>query len=882
MRFFFILVGLICLLCDMSCSSHSDGFKRSSDPISSNMFQLPVTNIDSQTHMLLGIWTADFDIQSLNTSVRSVRELNRHYNVTSVIPPPTIVLNSYDPITYMLDIDVTLRNPYPVSVYDIRLIIFTDAFGHMLMNADDWTNLYDIPEGLPINPFKAYAKNQPNRIFSAASQLTENLHIYLGQGSFNVMFAVDASFPFNCNEPYAIDDFHQEPLYDQQGEQASIDVHISDWQDDVNVSYLYCPEVTGQSLVSLSRISGHTWGTQIENATGAQVGEYSGVIIAGSLNSGTLYIYDFVSIVISHEPIPSNPQIVNWLTAIFNGCEEIAIYGEYAYIGEGNIRTKIVNIHDPFNPVVVSELDFQAFDIDFQGDYAYACVSTTGNERLSVVDVSDPTNPVEVGSYEYDEPKRIEVKGDYAYIHFGYFDERIFDISDPTNPTYVRAITSSEKGDLAIRDNYLFIGSLSILDLQSDPSNPTEIGHIVVGRSDRIAVDGNYAYVLSNIYNTYIKIIDISDPTNPVLVGEDDGYYEQGRGFAVSNGYLYSPKGYYTSIMDVRDPANPNEIAIIYNVSGYEVVLYEHYLLLAGCSGGLGVVDVTDPHNPIVGEIFGSFLPIDVKIHDNYIFASESYRGFTIVDINDRENPIIIASGNAPQVNDFVIQDCYAFAGTGSGVTVLDISDITSPMTVKSLSLGNSVYGIDIKDNYLYTATGYGGLNIISIIDPINPYVVGSIGTENASDIKIQNDYAFIADDVGGFKVIDISNPANPIITGSVPTSRAYGLDVNGNYAYIADGDSGLKIIDITDPYSPVQIGEGDFYGSAMNVDIVDDYAYIAASQSGLVIVDVHDPTLPFVLSSADTPGSVQGIEVIGYYAYLADSNAGMAVVKLW
>ncbi len=47
-------------------------------------------------------------------------------------------------------------------------------------------------------------------------------------------FAVDASWPTNCLEPYAIENFSQEDiLYDTPGMTAELKVDVLDWQDDV-------------------------------------------------------------------------------------------------------------------------------------------------------------------------------------------------------------------------------------------------------------------------------------------------------------------------------------------------------------------------------------------------------------------------------------------------------------------------------------------------------------------------------------------------------------------------------------------------------------------------------------------------------------------------
>lgn len=291
-------------------------------------FTIPVSD-NSETNSnrtLWGMWTVDFNVESMDflsiskgmsLQAEPSRELSAHFNITSLIPTPGIVVNSYDPLTNIVDVDFTISNPYSINGYDVRLIIFTDGVGHKLVNADDWTALYDIAQGLPINPFKAYSKQEPNRIFYAHSQRTENLQIFLPGGNPSVTFAVDASYPDNCHEPYEICNFYQDPLNDTIGASADIAITVRDWQSDTSAVNLYCPAITGVTLVPFVKIDTETWEMDLVNETGASEGDYSGFVLATSANSGALTLYDAVTI-----------------TVTSSGCTEQELY--YDFVGCGD------------------------------------------------------------------------------------------------------------------------------------------------------------------------------------------------------------------------------------------------------------------------------------------------------------------------------------------------------------------------------------------------------------------------------------------------------------------------------------------------------------------------------------------------------------------
>lgn len=105
---------------------------------------------DAPGHCLAGYWGISIDTEKLTATVEPIRDITTHYNLTSLLPP-IVTINSYIPSTGILDADIMLQNPYgppnPIDGYDIRGIIFTDAGGATLTNADDWTPLFDIQGG---------------------------------------------------------------------------------------------------------------------------------------------------------------------------------------------------------------------------------------------------------------------------------------------------------------------------------------------------------------------------------------------------------------------------------------------------------------------------------------------------------------------------------------------------------------------------------------------------------------------------------------------------------------------------------------------------------------------------------------------------------------
>lgn len=289
------------------------------EPLAEALHELPgiKQDIDSDKseRILLGGWTMNFNPETQTVSVEHLREAKWHFKVTGWLQPPNcsdcirVDINSY--VDEILDVDVTIKNPSMYTPYDLRAIIFDDGI-HELLNADSWTELWDIPlVGFPINPFKAFAKDKPNRRFLPGDENaeTENLQIFCPDGNFAVQFAVDVSWPGNCAEPYSIENFIQtEPLHDFVGSQAVLEVDVLDWQDDVSQVTLQVVEIIGADPINFEQQSENTWSVTITNNTGAGVGEYTAIIKALSANSGDLALYNFDVVTVSSAPDLCNPD----------------------------------------------------------------------------------------------------------------------------------------------------------------------------------------------------------------------------------------------------------------------------------------------------------------------------------------------------------------------------------------------------------------------------------------------------------------------------------------------------------------------------------------------------------------------------------------------
>jgi hypothetical protein len=243
-------------------------------------------------------------------------------------------------------------------------------------------------------------------------------------------------------------------------------------------------------------------------------------------------------------------------------------------------------------------------DLVIRGNYAYI---TNTAEGLRVVDLSDPTNPTTVWNSNPIYYNRIANEGNYLYIttSIGNFDLKIFDISNPELPTEVGSLTLPAPADLTsgidVSNGYVYLtlyqAGLKIIDV-SNPSQPFEVFtyNQNVWFWD-VNLGGTYAYV-TDTYAAYTKVdvFDVSDPTNPVIVGvrtfgspPPHAYKNFVYGDVLFVGDLMDP---YLSVVDVSNPLIPTIISdqVIADIyTGIDVT--DNYIFLATKGAGLHIYE---------------------------------------------------------------------------------------------------------------------------------------------------------------------------------------------------------------------------------------------------------------------------------------------------
>lgn len=573
---------------------------------------------------------------------------------------------------------------------------------------------------------------------------------------------------------------------------------------------------------------------------------------------------------------PSNPKLLGQV-ATSGVINDISKDGYYVYLAEGDSGLKVIDVSNLNNPIQVSELLLPGpvNKLIANNQTLYVAEGRWDGGQwiggLRTLDVSDPFNPQPLGFYDSPgESNFISLVGDYVYMNKQYVETLIIDISDLNNPTLAGSF-STRFGNAYLSGYLLFIG-MKIFDV-SNPLNPILLGEAVFqGGAEDVTVSDNYAFITNGNYydgNAWrvgqkIRVFNITDPANPAEIG------------------LY------------ESPGNVARISIMNNVLIISEGVYPERSSSEEGSG-LRIVDVTNPAFPVPIEFYETpGVSADVVVRNNYAFVLTGFGGMSIVDIQDISNPNQIGYYNSPgSPNQVVLQNDYAYLVDGyRGLRIIDISDLTNPVEVGSYETGDSFSKIDVNGDFVYVLYGV-GLHILDISNPLDIYEVSFAGISfTPVSILVHGNYAYVGDwfsnhwgGSGHIWIINITDPFNPIEVGEYYPGYIQWQDIfhptdlalKDNYLYIANSVGSMDILDVSDPTHPVIVSKTSTF--ADNIEIEGDFAYLSHSNGGVKIFDILDPLIPQEINTYNPTFSVRDIDVNHGEIYVSALDYGMIIL---
>lgn len=527
----------------------------------------------------------------------------------------------------------------------------------------------------------------------------------------------------------------------------------------------------------------------------------------------------------------------------------VSYSNNFVYLANMDSGIQIIDVSNPIQPVTKSifKTKAEARTINVYGNFAYVADDTAG---LRILNISNPSAPVEVGYFDLGDTAayNVYVSGNYAYVSFPISGIKILDVSNPAVPILVNSFYS-----------------------------PIEI--------ENFLIDGNRLFLIENNfywpYKSYLKVLDITIPQNPILLGQDSISNNTTGGFSfpinVNGNHVYTFVGttfgaelyiwditnlssiqFATDYLEAEFP--PNQIAV---TSDKAFIPSQRN----GPSGinQLAIYDISNPSSIVKKKSFlEAGIYFDVFAKNNYAYTVEwvvPSSGF--LGIYDISNP------NFPQrLNNFS-----------------DTSDFYPSGTFEIYASGNYIYLTSVRIGSDY------GVGIFDVANPKIPIKVGSFSVSGglAQGISVSGNYAYVLFGNKGLYVWDVSNPSSPvnvsslILSGGFPGTKIF---ISGNYAYITDNSKNLHIIDISNPASPLEKSSFVLSDKGTDISVSNNYAFVTVgsiSSSALEIINVSNPSSPslsgtYTSLTADPRNYVYSI---GHFVYIGDFDNGLQVLDV-
>jgi hypothetical protein len=235
------------------------------------------------------------------------------------------------------------------------------------------------------------------------------------------------------------------------------------------------------------------------------------------------------------------------------------------------------------------------------------------------------------------------------------------------------------------------------------------------------------------------------------------------------------------------------------------------------------------------------------------------------------------------------LQGTRSVAGMGAALVVVDTAGGGPAAVLGQVTLPGVVQGLAVGPRYAYVAATYAGLQVVDLVDPRTPRVVGSLvdaeGAE-AWDVFLDGGRVYLAErsDVDDrISAVDVANPAAPRVLGSYSplASGIVDADVRAGVAYLVDGEA-LVTVSFADPAAPRELVTYDTPDQAGGVSVaagkayVLDTAYDDATQEytdNVRVMDVADPAAPVEVGAYKSPGIVRDLSAVGNRVYVLESE---------
>lgn len=303
--------------------------------------------------------------------------------------------------------------------------------------------------------------------------------------------------------------------------------------------------------------------------------------------------------------------------------------------------------------------------------------------------------------------------------------------------------SSSNFGNAEVNSSYAYItdgSSMKVVDI-TDPSTPVLKGSLTTASSFKVAVAGKYAYVSEfGVSDPYVDIVNIENPANPTL----EAAIPKGTVFGrVSDMYIENNVGYVSDeYRGIHIVALGNGIFDPQALDGADAMAVTKidsalYLIHQGSVFGVQKFDVTTPY------VLASTSTINITDVNAFSYPMNTGSTDTFHSLMENDGTDIIVAN---------VQDSKLKKVSGSSLGLLGEVDI-----------GGYATGLAVSGHYAFVTMHNGDVNpltsgedAVKMIDLNSMTIVATAALSQASGVAVSEDNLYVTDSTG-LHIYDVS-----------------------------------------------------------------------------------------------------------------------------
>jgi len=286
----------------------------------------------------------------------------------------------------------------------------------------------------------------------------------------------------------------------------------------------------------------------------------------------------------------------------------------------------------------------------------------------------------------------------------------------------------------------------------------------------------------------------------------------------------------------------------------------------------------------------------DVVVGTNYVYLAQdgvNDAGLVIISINDHGYPTIIGkgirdSGDSVHCVSVNSAETVAVIGASSKLYIYNITNKSNPIRTDVITIGSTVYDVQIVGDLAYLAAFSTGLPVVNISDINNGTIIFNGKYPSYNDHWMQGLYVDTSRSIiygagGGdiiiFQINSSKLPDNPAYL-SLTSGTTYSVSkIDDNKITIGDGNGNVYLINIQNPNSPSLISSSkvsdsiiyELVYSGNNFILLADYAY------GLIVSNIGYGT-PVIFKKMLPSYNGYGLAIKNNFVLIAGGSYGLYI----